>query len=75
MVLGVGPPPHQRLLVKPGGEREQPPLGAPAGEALDVQEAVDRVQHGLEMPGELEVLVGQVGLGLNLEDDDEHGLR
>src|SRR5579875_3657071 len=71
MEAGAAPADH-RLLVAPGGEREQAPLVALAGEALVVDEAVDALEIGLEALRQAEINRPTRGLRLNFEDHGEH---
>src|SRR5262249_51232958 len=70
--LAMAAPAHHRLLVAPDGEREQPPFGAPALQPIDVNEAVDRLEPGLELLREREIVVKPLRLGLHLENHCEH---
>src|SRR5262249_12861092 len=68
VMLAVAAPAHHCLLVAPDGERQEPPLAALALEPLVVDEAVDRLEPGLELLREAEIVVKPLRLVLDLED-------
>jgi len=72
MVLAVGAPADHGLLVAPGGERQHAPLMTLALEALIVDEAVDCLELGLEMLGEVQIVVEPLPPRLDFENHQEH---
>src|SRR5262249_56910559 len=73
VVLAVGAPADHRFLVATSRERQQAALGALALEALVVDETVDRLELGLELFGEIEIVVPALRLRLHFENHCEHG--
>src|SRR5262249_43917058 len=66
-------PAHERLLVAPAREREQPPLARQAAVAHVVDEAVDTLELGAQPAGVAQIGVPLPGAHADLEDDAEHG--
>ena len=72
VVQRLGAPAHQRLLVAPGGKRQNP-AGAPQRAVADiVDEAVDLLELRLQQLGLLEIAVEFFRFGVDFEEHDEH---
>src|SRR6185437_13164517 len=72
VMLGMGAPTDHGLLVAPDREREDAAGGAPAPEAVDVDEPVDRLELWPQGLGERQVIVEPLSLRLYLEDHRKH---
>src|SRR5215208_7194745 len=73
VMIGLRAPADDGLLVAPGREREQATTRTPALEAVDIDEAVDRLELRLELLGEIEIVAPALLSRLNLEDHRKHG--
>ena len=67
-----GAPADDCLLIAPSRQRQHPPLGTLAAEALVVDEAVDPLKVGLQGLGQAQVVVEAILLRLNYEYHGEH---
>src|SRR2546425_671382 len=72
VMLSLRPPADHRLLVAPDRKRQQAAFLALAGEALILDEPVDRLELRLQLAGEREILVPPLLLRADLEDDGKH---
>ena len=71
-VMVLGAPACDRCLVCPEGEREDPAGGIKALEALDGDEALDRLELGAQRGGDGQIVVAPAVRRRHLEDDGDH---
>src|ERR1043165_3818953 len=72
VVPRLGPPAHQRLLVAPARQRQQPSVAAQAAVADVVDESVDCLDLGLQHPAKTEIGLLLIRLRMDFENDGEH---